>query len=277
MNFYKHLSLAVLTALGAIACSDAPDGDTNASTDALGPGEVAVVNGERIPESLFRYYVLNALQADADDLTPEGRQEVIERLVYLKLLADDAESSGLHQERTIAAELELARMQLLARARTERYRSENPPTEAELRELYQANLPRLSSAQYKTRHILVETEDEAATLIEELQTGADFAALAQEHSTGPTGPDGGDLGWITAQSVVEPFAQAVETATPGEIVPTPVQTQYGWHVILVEEKEDQVPPGLDAVREDLIVAVETQKLDNYAAGLREAAEVVIVE
>ena len=273
---YTLTALAV-TAIVAVACGQDSANDTTAVADPFGPGEVAIVNGQRIPESVFRLFVLNALQANADDLTPEGRAEVLDRLVYLKLLADDAVANGLDQERRMAAELELARMQLLARAMTERFREDNGPTEAELRALYQENLPRLRSTQYKTRHILVETEDEAAAIIAELNQGAEFAALAQEHSTGPTGPDGGDLGWISADSVVEPFAVAIQAATPGEVISSPVRTQYGWHVILVEETEEQVAPGLESVREDLIVAVESQKLEAYATGLRESAEVTVVE
>jgi len=276
MKFFRTFS--VVTAVGlSFGCTQDSDSDSHQAVDVLGPGEVAIVDGERIPESMFRLYALNALQANAEDLTPEGREEIIERLVYLQLLAKDAERNGLDQERRIAAELELQRMQVLARSMTERYTEENPPTESELRDIYELNLPRLSAPEYKTRHILVETEAEAAGLIEQLNQGADFAELAMEHSTGPTGPDGGDLGWSSAESFVEPFAEAIQAATPGIPIDTPVETQYGWHVILVEETQDQVAPGLESVREELIVAAESQKLDAYATSLREAAEVEIVE
>jgi peptidyl-prolyl cis-trans isomerase C len=235
------------------------------------------VNGNRIPESVFRVFTLSTLQASADDLTEEGRAEVIDRLVFLQVLADEAERSGLPEERRIAAELELQRMNILARALTERFRDENPPTESELRDLYEVNLPRLRSPEYKTRHILVETEAEALDLISQLDQGADFSDLAREHSTGPSGPDGGDLGWATADSYVAPFAEAVRAATPGRHYELPVETEFGWHVILVEDFEEQVAPGLEAVRQDLIIAVENQKLDAFVNGLRESAEVTIVQ
>ena len=213
MRSIQSISIFALSGL-LLGCAQ-ESGDATDTVDALGPGEVALVDGNRIPESIFRVFTLSALQANADDLTEEGRAEVIDRLIYLQVLAQEAEQQGLHEERRIAAEIELQRMNLLARALTERFSEENPPTESELRDLYELNLPRLSSPEYKTRHILVETEAQAAELIAQLDEGADFADLAREHSTGPSGPDGGDLGWASADSYVAPFAEAVRAATPG--------------------------------------------------------------
>ena len=134
---------------------------------------------------------------------------------------------------------------------------------------------RLASTQYKARHILVETEDEAAAIITELDNGAEFAELARQHSTGPTGPDGGDLGWFSADSMVAPFAEAVRAVEIGNYTSKPVQTRFGWHVILVEDQREQEPPGLESVRSELTTAVERQKMDRYVEGLRQAAEVVV--
>jgi peptidyl-prolyl cis-trans isomerase C len=271
-------TLPIITAsFVALGCSSGSESDVISTVDVLGPGEVAVVDGKRIPESTFRLHTLNSLQVDADDLTPEGRAEIIDQLVFLQILTNEAERNGLHEERRIAAELELQRQQFLARAMAERFTEENPPTQSELRDLYEQSLPRLRRAEYKTRHILVDTEEEAVDLITQLNQGADFAELAMEHGTDSTREDGGDLGWITPDSVVEPFAVAIAAATPGNHLEAPVETQYGWHVILVEDKEEQAAPGLEAVRQELIVAVESQKLDAYAAELREAAVVTITE
>ena len=269
-----HLCIIIF---GAIVGCTQNDDDAAATFDALGPGQVAIVNGTRIPESVFRLHTLNTLQADADSLTPEGRIEVIEQLVILQLLADEAERGGLNQERRVAAELEMLRVQYLARAMAERYTEENPPRESELRDLYELNLERLQQTEYKARHILVDSESLAAELIDQLNQGADFAELAGEHGTDSTREDGGDLGWMTADSVVEPFGDAMRQATLGEHFPTPVETQFGWHVILVEEINEQAAPSLDSVRQDLVAAAENQKLDVYISGLREAAEVTIVE
>lgn len=264
--------ITVSTLLGACAPGK-PDTNSSPQVDPLGSANVAVVNGERIPTSVFETYSLAATQKLPSELTPEQLQQLTEQIILLRLLATEAEASGLTNETSVAAELEYQRLQLLARAMTEHFRTDNEPSEAELRRAYEDNLPRFLNTQYKARHILVETEEEAASLIAELGEGADFAQLAREHSTGPTGPEGGDLGWFTADSMVAPFAEAVRNAEIGTPYPEPVQTQFGWHVILVEEVRDQQPPGLDAVRADLVVQVNRQKLQDYLASLREAAEV----
>ncbi|QYX57036.1 peptidylprolyl isomerase [Roseovarius sp. SCSIO 43702] len=104
--------------------------------------------------------------------------------------------------------------------------------------------------EYKAAHILVETEDKAKELLEELEGGADFADLAREHSTGPSGPNGGELGWFTADMMVEPFGTTVSEMEPGTIS-EPVETQFGWHVVKLEDTRTQDTPPLDAVRSQI--------------------------
>jgi len=266
-------SLIVLALAGTVGL--AQDAHSQAS-DPFGPGEVAILDGERVPESLFRLFTLEVMELDPDSLTPEARTDVINRLVSIVLLASEAERSGLDRERRVAAEIELLRLQTLASYMAERHASENPPTDAELRVLYEELLPELRRTEYKTRHILVETEARADDLIDELDDGADFAALARERSTGATAPAGGDLGWITPDSVVEPLGAVLDTATPGVHLPRPVQTQYGWHVILVEETREQAL-DFEAVRADLAAVARNQKVAAFVSSLREAAEVRIVE
>jgi peptidyl-prolyl cis-trans isomerase C len=225
---------------------------------------------------LFEYYTLNAVQRDPELLSTAERQQLIEQTILITVLAQAAVEQGLVEDPLIAVELEYQRLQLLARAVTEQFRSDNAPTEAELRTAYEENLPQFLNTQFKARHILVETENEASALIAELDDGADFASLAQEHSIGPTGPDGGDLGWFSAESMVAPFAEAVRAATPGVHTGAPVQTRFGWHVILVEEVQEQAAPGLEAVRTDLTAIVERQKLDAYVQSLRDSAAIELV-
>jgi peptidyl-prolyl cis-trans isomerase C len=224
---------------------------------------------------LFRVYTLNAFQRNADDLSPEERKQIIDNLVDLLVLANDGEKRGIATERAIAAELELIRWQAIARAVAQRFREENPPTEAEIRALYEENLSRLSARQYHARHILVATEAEATALIAQIDAGGDFAALANQHSTDGDGQSGGDLGWFTADSMVKPFGDAIQTLEDGAHTRAPVETQYGWHVIKVEESRDGQPPDIESLRADLTSAVARQKLDEYVRGLREAAAVTV--
>jgi peptidyl-prolyl cis-trans isomerase C len=271
-TFRSALPVFLVTVLSA--CSQEPSPGTST---ALGPGQVATVNGEPIAESLFRLYAMNASQKNPDELTAEQREAVVEDLVRLKLLAATAEERGLPAERTIAAELELQRLQLMARAMALRYLEENPATEAEIQKLYDDNLPRLAGQEYKARHILVESSEEATAVIEELRQGKEFAVLAQERSGGPTGPNGGDLGWFSADSMVQPVAQAVQAMQVGSYSTEPVQSDFGYHVLLLEDTRARDAPALDTVREELKNAVDRDKLQQLVNSLRDGAEVTLSE
>ncbi len=262
-------------ACAAILAGCAPQTETAVEQNWLGDSSIGTINGVEVPESLFRRLSLDTIQKPADDLTPEERAAMVDRLVTFQLAAGDGERLALHQERSIAASLELARLQVLANAAVERHLEDNPPSEAELRDLYEQRIENLSGTEYKARHILVETEDEASDLIEQLDGGADFAELAQEFSTGPTGPNGGDLGWFAPDRMVAPFSAAVQALEVGSHSPEPVQTQFGWHVILLEETRDQQPPGIESMRVELTTIAQQQRVQSYLQGLREAAEIAV--
>ncbi len=265
-----HSALLACALPLALAACQAPPAD---SPNHLGEAYVAQIDGKAVPESVFRLYALNRTQRSPDQLSAEEREAILEEVLQIYLLAGAAEKQAVDQERTMAAQLELQRLNALARAAVARYREENAASELELREAYEANLEELSAPQYKARHILVEAEEEAAALIEQLNEGADFAELAKEHSTGPTGPNGGDLGWFDANTMVPPFADAVRAMSPGSFSEAPVQTRFGWHVILLEDSKDNEAPGLDAVRERMQNTVEQQKVEAYIASLRDKATI----
>ncbi|RPE64676.1 peptidyl-prolyl cis-trans isomerase C [Pacificibacter maritimus] len=126
--------------------------------------------------------------------------------------------------------------------------------------------------EYNAAHILVETEEEAAALVAELEDGADFAKLAQEKSTGPSGPNGGDLGWFGAGMMVAPFEDAVVALEPGTIS-APVETQFGWHVIkLLDSRLQDVPP-LEDLRDELASNLEEAAIRENIAQLQDAATI----
>lgn len=132
------------------------------------------------------------------------------------------------------------------------------------------------SVEWDASHILVETEEEAAALIEELNNGADFAELAREHSTGPSGPEGGALGWFGPGMMVEPFEVAVTDMEVGEVA-GPLQTQFGWHVVKLNDTREAPVPELEAVRGEIIEALENEAVEAALAELLEGAEVERVE
>ncbi|MCF3594739.1 peptidylprolyl isomerase [Rhodobacteraceae bacterium LMO-12] len=136
-------------------------------------------------------------------------------------------------------------------------------------EKYAAETP---SKEYRASHILVETEEAAQALVEELNGGADFATLAKEHSTGPSGPSGGDLGWFGTGRMVPEFENAV-TALEVDAVSPPVKTDFGWHVIKLFETRLAQAPALDAVRDQIVADLQNQMVEDRIAALSDAAEI----
>jgi peptidyl-prolyl cis-trans isomerase C len=269
----RTVLVVIALATGTSACSQ--NTGSSGTSGNLGPTSVATINGKPLPESVLRTYALATEGRNLEELPAEARERLIEDLVGVLLLAQEAEKDGLTNSRTIAAQVELQRLQLVARAQATGHLEKNPPTDAEIRQLYDENLPRLSGEQYKTRHILVETEAEASTVITRLRSGQNFVAIAQEHANGPTGPNGGALDWLTTDSMPPAFAAAVRTMTVGSYSTAPVQTEYGFHVILLEETRKQEPPALEAVRNELASAVERKRVEEYLKSLRDAATVTI--
>jgi peptidyl-prolyl cis-trans isomerase C len=263
---------ALLISLAACACSQ--DGtDTNPA--ALGAARVAVVNGEPVPESVLRIYALATERRNLDEMSPEERERMVNDVIGLVLLAQQAEEEGLTSSRTLAAQIELQRLQSLARAMAADYLEKNPPTDADLQAIYDENLPRLSGEQYKLRHILVTSKAEADTVIADLNRGSDFVTLAQARADGPTGPNGGELGWLTLDSMPPSFAEAVRGMTAGAYSREPVQTEAGYHVILLEQTQRQEPPALEDIRTDLASAAERKRLDDFIKMLRDSGTVSV--
>ena len=146
-------------------------------------------------------------------------------------------------------------------------------TDADVQALYDANFADAGGdLEWNASHILVATEEEAQSLIDQLNDGADFVALAQEFSTGPSGPNGGALGWFGTGMMVPEFETAVAGLEAGEIS-APVQTQFGWHVVKLNESRISAPPALEDVRADLEEELRRQRVDAYLAELTEAAEI----
>ena len=146
-----------------------------------------------------------------------------------------------------------------------------------MKKLYDEQFGNYTGTEYKASHILVKTEEEASALITELAEGADFAELAKEHSTGPTGPKGGDLGWFDADQMVPAFSEAVKGMEKGAYSKEPVNTQFGWHVILLQDTREAEPPTFEEVKPQLATQLQQQAVARYVAELRQNAKVELNE
>ena len=268
----KKISTSLLTIAAVLLAGCAVEEPAAPAADL---GEVVVtVDGQAVYAPMLDFYARSRVQKDAADLTAEERESLVDELIQLRLIATAAETADTLTDSSLLAELELQRLQLIARRQIASHLENNPPTDAELQAAYEANLEQFAGTQYKARHILLEAEDEATDVIAELEQGVDFQELARTRSTGPSGPNGGDLGWFEADRMVPPFAAAVRTMEPGTFSELPVQTRFGWHVILLEERSDARAPGLDAVRSDVTQLVEQEKVEGYLEALRTNAVIL---
>lgn len=236
-----------------------------------GAETVVTVNGIDIDSTVFNAYLESRFQKPAAQATDEDRATVERELSDIYLLTTTPKAKEFADDPKIKAQLELQYRGTIAQAVARDFVESNPATDAEILAEYEAEIQQLSGQQYKARHILVESQAEAQDLIAQLNDGGDFEALAKEHSTGPSGPNGGDLGWFAPEQMVKPFADAVVALEDGQVTSEPVQTQFGWHVILREESRANEPPTLESVRDTIKQRVEQTKFQDYMQGLRDAS------
>jgi peptidyl-prolyl cis-trans isomerase C len=245
LTFLPSLALAAFLALPALA---APDADT----------VVARVNGEEIT---LGHVII------AHSTLPQQYQQMPADILYNAILDQLIQQSTLLQTRTgkiprqIEIQLENEQRSLLAADMIEQIMT-GAGSEADVQVAYDAKYADgFGGDEFKAAHILVETEEEANTIKTDLDAGADFAKTAMEKSTGPSGPGGGDLGWFGLGAMVPEFETAIVGMNVGE-VSDPVKTQFGWHVIVLNEKRKSLAPELDAVRGELVSQLRQEAVEN---------------
>jgi peptidyl-prolyl cis-trans isomerase C len=165
-------------------------------------------------------------------------------------------------------------MRVLADAESQKYIKALQPSDADLKAEYETAIAAMDKTEYKARHILVASKEDGESIIKKLKGGAKFEDLAKSQST-DTGSknNGGELGWFTTSRMVKPFADAVVGLKKGEITQEPVQTQFGWHVIQLEDTRDKTPPPFDQVKPQLTNQVIRKKLQAYVADLKKNAKI----
>jgi peptidyl-prolyl cis-trans isomerase C len=226
------------------------------------------VNGVAVDSAVVDMYLESRIQRPADQASDEERSVVQQELTDIYLLTTQPAAEQLAKDDRIKAQIELQSRAVLAQAVAADYFANNPASEEEILAAYEEQMSSAPDQQFKARHILVATQAAAVDLIAQLEEGADFAELAREHSTGPTGPNGGDLGWFSPDQMVGPFSEAVKALDDGAFTTEPVQTQFGWHVILREDSRENQPPTLESVRDALKQRVEQTKFTAYLETLR---------
>ena len=225
-------------------------------------------NKVEIDPNVFNMYLESVTQQPASQATAVQIEQVRSQLTDIYLLSDQPRAAELKEQPRLKAQLELQTRAMLAQAVATDFLSNNRATDEELQALYAQQVEGSSPMEFKARHILVESQGEAVDIIAQLEDGADFVELAKEKSTGPSGPSGGDLGWFPPDRMVTAFSEAVQSLEDGAYTKEPVQTQFGWHVILREDSRESVPPPFESVRDSLKQQVEGRKLQAYIDSLR---------
>ncbi len=268
MTFSLRSAMLAGAAVLAMAPAIATAQDETAKIEASADTVVAVVNGEEINVGHLiaaRLALPEQYQALPNDVLLPG---LVEQLIQQTVLGQAAGELSRRAE----IQLENERRAIVATEQLETV-IEEAITDEKIAEVYEAEYANAEpSEEWNASHILVETEDEAKALITELEGGADFAALAKEKSTGPSGPSGGALGWFSAGMMVMPFEEAVAKMDAGAIS-APVQTQFGWHVIKLNETRMKGAPALEEVQGEIIQKLETDAVETAIKALMDAASI----
>ena len=244
------------------AAAPAPDTDV-----------VAVVNGEKVSKDVWELWVKTRTRGgNATDLTPEQTNENLDSLIEMYLAAQQAEKEGLAKGED-GARIQLMHQSALADLAGRKFLEGKEPTPEEMKAEYDKQVATLPKTEYRARHILVDNEAKARELIAALDGGARFETLAQENSSDSSAQEGGDLGWFAAARMVKPFADAVEKLEKGAYTKEPVQSEFGWHVIKLEDTRPLEVPSYEAVESQLGQLVRQSKFQAYLEELKKNAKV----
>ncbi|MBK9219872.1 MAG: peptidylprolyl isomerase [Uliginosibacterium sp.] len=233
---------------------------------------VAKVNGTVIPatfsDALIDEQVMQGAKVD-DALKKAARDELIRR----EVIAQAARKKGYDKKPEVASRMELARQSVLVGYYIDEWVRANPISDETLKTEYDRRVKEMTDLEYKTRHILVEKEDTAKAIITKLQTGAKFEDLAKDSTDTGSKEKGGDLGWSMAQNFVPPFAEALTKLAKGKFTTQPVQTQFGYHVILMEDSRKPEPPAFEEVKAQLQQGMQQQGITKMLGEMLKQAKV----
>lgn len=270
---WKHVTVLTCVALVLAACGQAntPAGGSGAS--ASGGTVVAEVNGKPITSTMFDMYVQTVERQMQRPLPPEQREEVLDQLISMQLAAAAAEKAGVANDPKVKDQLALQRMNVLVDSHLQKYLTDNPVKEEELKPAYDQKVAEMPK-EYRARHVLLEEKAAADQVVKDLNAGGDFAKIAQSKSTDKGSAErGGDLDWFTLDAMVKPFSDAVSKLEKGKFTQEPVQSQFGWHVILLEDTRSSEAPAFADVKEQVRNMVQRDRLQNYLAELKKTAKI----
>lgn len=248
--------VAVLSVASAFAKDDAAKSAAN----------IATVNGKAIPK-VRADALVTAQTAQGQPDTADLRKAVREELVRREIITQEAQKKGLDKKPNIQGQMDLARQSVLINAYLGDFLRSHPVSEDALKKEYENIKLQLGDKEYKARHILVEKEDEAKDIVAKLKKGEKFEDLAKQSKDPGSKERGGDLGWAAPSSYVKPFSDAMTKLERGKYTETPVKTDFGFHVILLEDSRELKLPAMDEAKPQLAQRLQQQIIEKHVAEL----------
>lgn len=239
---------------------------------------VAVVNGDKITETMLQAYTQSRKWELSDVSSPEARERLINEMIDERLLTEDALRLGLEDDPETALRLKLGRKEILATAAVRNFLKEQGPSEEAIREEYEKTASAMAPKEYLVRHIQVDSKSLAEELIQKLENGADFDELAAKHSTSDSAQWGGDLGWLTPNvferylGITPHFHGQIDEENP-ILLPEPGKNSYGWQVVRIDDIRQGKAPSFEGAREMIVRILENRAYRNYLKQLKAQAEI----
>lgn len=266
-------SALVLSATFAQAAATKKDKAAPAATAATGQ-VVATVNGKPITKAKADAFAQELIQQGNQD-SANLRKQVLSELISRELFAQEAERLGLTNNEQVKMVIEQSRAQVLVSALVQSYLAKNPVSDAEIQTEYDNYKKILGDKEYHVRHILVEKEDQAKTIIEKLGKGERFDELAKQSIDPGTVAKGGDLDWQVPATFVTEFSEAMVKLTKGSYTQAPVKSPFGWHVIQVDDTRATTPKALDEIKAEIVTELKKRKVAELQKSLGAKAKIVV--
>jgi peptidyl-prolyl cis-trans isomerase C len=232
------------------------------------------VNGKPIKTNLYDF-VVKDITSRGQKMDDNLNNMIVNRMIAMELINQEAERTGLTKDPNYLLKEELARKEMLYNTFLQNYVQKNPILESDIKNAYEQYKKDLGTQEFNAKHILVGSEQEAKDIIAELSKGGNFSKMAKDKSKDSGSKDkGGDLGWFPANSMVKPFAEALALIKKGSFTTTPVQTQFGWHIIKLEDTRALQAPDFVKVKETLAKTLQQKQLDKLVLDLKVKAKIV---
>jgi peptidyl-prolyl cis-trans isomerase C len=275
MFSYKStiLAISIGSLLTLVSCNAQETSKPAAATPASS-GVVATVNGTPINQARLDFLIKQTMQQGQPD-TPELRKNIIDKLIIEEIVAQEAAKKGLDKSTDVLTQMDLAKQSVLIRAYLQDYIKSNPISDAAVKADYDKIKSQMGDKEYHARHILVASEAEAKSIIAQLKKDPKkFEKLAGEKSNDPgSKTKGGDLGWAAPANFVPEFSAAMTKLQKGQFTTEPVKSQFGWHIIKLEDSRTMQAPSFEEVKQNLQQRLQQQQIDKMIADLRAKAKV----